>query len=757
MFRVKAISAAVVLVAVTLISSSVARAQGNSEAARLRQLNNQVLSLYGQLIAADASQSRSLRSQAAPVIAERLVALQSMIKTDPMAALQFAFDADLLESLRESFPGSASQFESQGSWTGPVEYLIFDDATLLNHRVDIKMKTGGETLMLHFKDHEPTWFKCNDILTVSGMKAGAEVAAANGNVSGQVASAGCSTTGVQNMAVLLVQFPGIALPAGVTTAEVNKIMFGDAATYSKSLNEFWKNASYGKASTTGSAFGPYTLDTVFTCNQYDAMLSAAIQKADADINFTQYTRIMVVFPNPGSCGWAGLAYLGCLNYSSADGNFTASSAWLVANWVTVSSDNGTMLAAHEGGHNLTLHHASSRYFTNAMGAAEPLGPYNNSNIGGTHSEYGDTHSAMGSWNLGHYAAPHKAQIGWLAPSNIQTVESNGAFTVQPFENVTSAVQALKVRRGTGNNAWLWLEFRQPIGAFDSTLNSQVRSGALIHHSDSSTGTYTHLVDFTPATGNNFGDPAKAAGSGTYVDPYTNLSFSVDTINGAAPTSALNVTVNYGAVPCAPANPTVTISPASQSGAAPSSLGYTVNVTNNDSAGCPASAFSLNNVVPSAWTGTFSNASPSIPPGSTSSSTLTVAIPASASGSNSITAIWSRGANSGSATATANVIVPPTTDLKPISGSFTGRATVNMSAAVTAGSNLVSGASVVFTMTKPGGAGTTTKTATTGSNGLATWNYRLGPKDPKGTYSVTARATASGLQGPISNTQNFVVQ
>lgn len=758
--RVKSLFAAVLLLSTLLLSAGQAHAQGNSEAARLRQLNNSLMNLYGQVVATDASQGNSLRSQASSVIAERFAALQSMIKSDPMNALQFGFDAELLASLKETFPASAAQFETQGTWTGPVEYLIFDDATLQNHRVDIKMKQAGQTLMLHFKDHEPTWFKCNDILTVSGMQAGVEVAAASGSVSGQVAGAGCTTLGVQNIAVLLVQFPGIALPSNITTTEMNKIMFGDAATYSKSLNEYWKNASYGKASTAGNSFGPYTLDTVFTCDQYDAMLTAAIAKADADVNFTQYTRIMVVFPNPGSCAWAGLAYLGCLSYSSpGDGPFTASSAWLLAPYMTVSSDNGTKLASHEGGHNLTLHHASTRYFTNATtGAPEPLGPYNNSNIGGTHNEYGDVHSAMGSWNLGHYAAPHKAQIGWLAASNVQTIESNGTYVIQPYENVTTAVQALKVRRGTGNSAWLWMEFRQPIGPFDSTLSSLVENGALIHHVDNSTGTYTHLVDFTPATGNNFGDAAKPAGSPMYVDPYTNLQFSVDSINNAAtPASAsLNVSVNYGPVPCVAGNPTVSISPSSQSGQGGTSLVYNVSVTNNDTTGCTARTFNLTSTVPSGWApGVIANSAPSIAPTATTTTTLTVTIPSGAApSSNQITA-----STSGvTAYATANVIVPPVTTMNTITGGpFTTRSTVNISATVTVGTSLASGASVTFTMQKPGGA-ITTKTVTTGSNGVATWSYRMSNKDPKGTYTVTGRATANGLLGAVSsNSSTFVVQ
>jgi hypothetical protein len=39
--------------------------------------------------------------------------------------------------------------------------------------------------------------------------------------------------------------------------------------------------------------------------------------------------------------------------------------------------------------------------------------------------------------------------------------------------------------------------------------------------------------------------------------------------------------------------------------------------------------------------------------------------------------------------------------------------------------------------------TNTKNATTSSNGTASWSYRLGPKDPKGTYLVSAQVTYGG--------------
>src|SRR5207244_5815032 len=120
----------------------------------------------------------------------------------------------------------------------------------------------------------------------------------------------------------------------------------------------------------------------------------------------------------------------------------------------------------------------------------------------------DLFSSMGSSNFGHYAAPHKAKLGWIT-SDMQTVTENGSFACQPTE-VTGALHTLKLRRGTETNSWLWLEYRAPVGLFDSTLLSQGFGGGLIHYEDSYTGSRTHLLDFTPQT-DTWSDPVLIAG------------------------------------------------------------------------------------------------------------------------------------------------------------------------------------------------------------------------------------------------------
>jgi hypothetical protein len=76
---------------------------------------------------------------------------------------------------------------------------------------------------------------------------------------------------------------------------------------------------------------------------------------------------------------------------------------------------------------------------------------------------------------------------------------------------------------------------------------------------------------------------------------------------------------------------------------------------------------------------------------------------------------------------------------------------------------VSGANVSFTMSIPGGS-TVSQNVTSGANGTAAWNYRLGVRPASGNYSVVARATtgsskkgSSSTQTTTSNVVGFAVQ
>lgn len=795
-----------------LASNPASPAQESERAAEVRALNNTLLQLHGQLQENQAG-AAGVRDQAAAVLAQRAAALQELIKAEPRAALSFAFTSNLLADLAQKFPQSASLLESHVTVSGQLEQWVEDDVDPKASHSYFLLNAGGKTLTLHFAGKVPT-VKPSELLQASGVVVGSDMAVSSArtlarsgvfglrpgdwqgpllmlllccvaialfrfrvairgtaitihlpgllracaagamalfvtlfNPTASSAQTTCSSMGVQNVAVLLVTFPGVALPTNITPQNVYDMFF---STTGPSLDGYWREASYGQTSATGNVFGPYTLASSYAnCSALSTLRDAAITAAaNAGVNFQNYSRVFIVTPDFG-CGWTGLAINGCTTLSSPTGSFVASSAFLDASWQR-SQTEGAENAAHEGGHGMGLGHAQSRTF-----GTEPLGPLGSA---GTITEYGDPFSDMSASNIGHYATPQKAEIlKWISSGNYQVVQGSGTWTLQPLEINPAGLVALKVQRGTGNNAWLWIEYRQALG-YDS--NIWPPTGALIHYEDSSTGTHTQLLDFTPATANMY-DAALVPGN-TWTDPYSNVSI---TIQSATP-SGLTVSVNYGAAPCTSSAPSVAVSPPNPSIYAGQSASYSVSVTNNDSSGCAASTINLASSAPSGWSTSLSSSSVTLSPGQSASVTMGKGAPSGTpAGTYAVSLTGSNSSATGAGTANATVMTAPSlaVTLSVSGASFTVPGTVPITATVSSGGVAVSGASVIFTVTAPNG-GTATQTATADSNGVASWNYKLNGKSPAGTYSVTAQAglssgskkTASTIAA-TSNTVSFMVQ
>ncbi len=710
-------------------------------ALQLRELTAKALESHAEIQRLGERDRTSARATALERLKARAAAFRTLMREDPAEALSQSLSEETLRQLSAAVPEAADLLETHGSWQGTVQTRVFDHPDMQTHEVVHRLNTGSQTLDVYLAGPEFE-SQCGDIVVFEGVRQAETVAAATATVSTRAATTACSPTGQQNTVVLLVTFPGVTPTAGVTTQTVYSAVFG---TSGRSLDGFWREASYDRAWATGNVYGWYTLDAAYTCDQPDQMLAAAIKAADADVNFQNYTRVVVVFPNPGSCSYAGLSDVGCASYSSSsDGTFAASASWLVSSYFT-SNDMGVKLLAHEAGHQLGLMHSRSRdYGAEALGALSTTG---------TLSEYGDYQSTMGYWNLGHYTGSQKLKLGWQqSGSNVLTVQTSGTYQIQPTEVATSGAQTLKILRGTGNTSYIWVEYRQAIGSYDSTLNSQIFTGALIHYQDATTGSYSDLLDFTPST-TAFTDAALAAGQ-TWTDPYSNLSLTVQ----SATSSALTVAVNYGVVACTKTNPSVSLSPSNPSVYAGSSVAYTVAVTNNDPASCSARTFDISSALPSTWTGTLSANSVTLSPGGSGTVTLTKTVPAStAPGVYAVSASATESSYSATGSANATVLGEPAAlALTPsVGASYALKSTVTMSAVLLSGANPVAGVKVTFSVTKPNGA-VVTKTATTGATGKATATYKLAVRDPVGTYKLTVSATYNSKTvtgGPVTFTVN----
>jgi len=570
----------------------------------------------------------------------------------------------------------------------------------------------------------------------------------------------CSTTGAQNIAVLIVNFQDAQV--SVTPQQVNDVFFDTSSGHS--LNGYWQEASYGQTWATGSVFGPFTLGASgsYTCVNVSQIFYDAVAAAStAGVNLQSYTRINIVFPGL-SCGWAGVtssgsAGAGCSTWSTAAGTLTASVSYLISSYLNT-RDQGVILAAHENGHQLGLDHAGTV-------TDEPTAVLGPSGSPGTIGEFNDFFSAMGAWTLATYSAQHKSEIlKWMASGpNYQLVQSSGTYTLQPLETNPPGLQGLKIQRNATTGEYLWVEYRQPVGSYDSTIGFMNFGGALIHYQSPTTGKHTNVVDFTASDVGSWYNTVLAPGQ-TWTDAYSNVSISV---LGATP-GGLTLSVSYGGGggSCTSSEPTVAITPPDPSIYPGQTASYTVSVTNNDSSGCGASTISLGSAEPTGWSTSLSASTLNLNPGQSSSVVLGKGAPLGTSaGTYAVNVNASKGTANGSGSANATVVTAPAlaVTLSVANTTFTAPGTVSLTAAVTNGGSPASGANVTFTVRTPNG-GTAMQSATTNSSGLATWNYRLNGKSLAGSYSATAQASLSSgskkaatTSGASSNSVTFRVQ
>ncbi len=516
------------LALILLFSAAALSAQNAAPHQRVQQLTRE-LTAIGR--ARNVSSNAELRRRHLGLLRERAELLYRLIADDASAAASLALPPDVAQTLRAALPEASDLIETRSTLESPVTVYVADNITAKTSRTVFQIQdrrperrqTGNGRVDVYFASRQPAGLKCGDVLHIRGVQIKDRIAATEATAHATAAS-GCTTTGDQKTAVILVNFPGVA-PSSVTPAAASSIFFSSTQ---RSLDSYWRENSSNQMSASGNVFGPYTLDRAYSCAEPVEMWTAAIQAADSDLDFTAYTRYFVIFPNVPNCSFTGLGTVGCALWTSPTrGSFTGSVAWEPA-FTMNTQDGGVSLSAHEGGHGLGLAHSRSKSFS-----GEPLGPPGAS---GTELEYGDPYASMAQ-SPGHYAAPHKALLGWLMPeTGYRTVETSGVFTIAPIETTTGTTTALKVRRGTGNDAWLWIEYRQPLGPSDSLLQGLSFSGGVVHYEDSTTLNYTDILDFSPQTA-DFSDAPLSSWS----DPYSDLSI----LALSATPSGLTLEIDYG--------------------------------------------------------------------------------------------------------------------------------------------------------------------------------------------------------------------
>jgi sugar lactone lactonase YvrE len=516
-------------------------------------------------------------------LTRRAALLAELLKTDPGQAIDLALPAQVRQRLRSRAPVGA--IEVDGEWQGEIQEVVYDDFAHHRSRMTWYLRTPLEKVALFFPGKPSA--KPGSVAHVVGLRFPAGIAALTmklvGNPGTPSTPSSCSTIGPQNILVILVTTPAYpSFPTGEDASYFQTWFFGPSTgiATTDSLDAFWQQNSYGLTSATGQVIGPISVNTDPPgCSQPDTSAAPSgdftqevLNAADSLVDLTHFTRIVFVFP--ALCSYGGTSSVGCGSLQSpGKGSFTASESLLpVPPDEELYASFWLNIIAHELGHALGLNHASIEdYGPVTLGALDDPGPEfaNGAPVlpypADIPIEYGDLFSVMGlTKSYGQYVAEHKSLIlGWLKPGNYVEVTSSGTFNLQPFES-TADPRALRVLRDAATGAWLWVEYRQPLGEFDSYFplaieGTDIFKGALIHYEnpDLDSPFHSYLLNFSPISyPNYFTSPVLLPGQ-SWSDPHTPLTLRVN----SAGSSGLSMTVSYDR-PCAAIRFSTTSFPAS---------------------------------------------------------------------------------------------------------------------------------------------------------------------------------------------------
>jgi len=307
------------------------------------------------------------------------------------------------------------------------------------------------------------------------------------------------------------------------------------------LNNYYKENSYNQISLSGNVLGWYRIPITLNNCDISLIINEAIKAVDLDVNFNDYSRLIIVAPTLCNSFIAGLSSVGKYPLLTQDGEVQMSVSQITINSLIYSSgDFGA--AGHELGHGFGNNHAN---FYECYGSSLAYEECRN-------IEYGDPYDEMGGGVILHFNAIHKDYMGWLKYSNIKTIDTisqNGVYTIEPIEVNTNNLQVLKIKRSENN--YLYLEYRQPIG-FDSdsfALDTGVFEGSLFHmpaindFSNKYDYSYPLLIDAT-VDNQSSGDAWQGAilpVGNTLLDPLTGTT--IETISKTP--NSLTVDINFG--------------------------------------------------------------------------------------------------------------------------------------------------------------------------------------------------------------------
>jgi hypothetical protein len=170
--------------------------------------------------------------------------------------------AEALYALMPQNPAEAARSagsELHGQWQGRILAIVEDDLRHGRQNTRYRARIGASDFELYFAGQPPA-LACDREYRIGGVQVRNRMVAETATPVAAVTSGGCSTTGAQKTAAILLAFPSTPLPAGVSASFVQNVLFG-----SRSVNGYYNEVSYGQASFSGVVLGPYTATADYSC------------------------------------------------------------------------------------------------------------------------------------------------------------------------------------------------------------------------------------------------------------------------------------------------------------------------------------------------------------------------------------------------------------------------------------------------------------------------------------------------------------
>jgi hypothetical protein len=422
-----------------------------------------------------------------------------------------------------------AQAAAPRSFSGRLEIRHTDDFTHARSSTTYELVRRGRRIRLALARSPRV--PSGSAVVVKGRRVGSRLKGTLRPVHSRLRAAGV-TPGPRKTAVILVQFS--ATPPPWTPAFVRQRVFTDP----NSTNAYYQEDSYGDVSLVGKAnnpdgdvFGWYTVpapgpDPNVGCDVDSIATNAEAAAGVHGFVASGYDHVIYAFPPDSLCGWAGL------------GELPGTRAWI----------NGAVdrvnVVAHELGHNMGLHHASSLRCTEG---GVPVAISSTC----TTSEYGDPFDVMGSSSHRNNAW-HLRQIGFIPATNVHTVTADGTYTLDAT-SARGGTQLLRVQRpGAASPPYYDLDLRAPGGVFDDFGPADFAVQGVTIHTDPEPDAWpvprSWLIDANPGS-SSFADAPLAVGH-SFSDG--SLSITVQSIAGGVAT----VQVTTGQMPPDTTPPTV---------------------------------------------------------------------------------------------------------------------------------------------------------------------------------------------------------